>query len=166
MKIILISDTHMPRMAKRIPSRLAEELETSDFILHAGDWQTLELADELSRYAPVDGVAGNTDPPEIGKQFGRKKLLTLDGLRIGIVHGDGTGGTTPGRALDAFKDERPDLILFGHSHIPFMEERDGILLFNPGSPTDKRRQPQFSFGVLETGDGDPRPRHVFYDSKR
>ncbi|SIT84586.1 metallophosphoesterase family protein [Edaphobacillus lindanitolerans] len=165
MKIIITGDTHMPRMAKKLPPPLLEELETADHIIHTGDWQTPEVYDELARFAPVDGVSGNADPPELRERFGQKKTITLGGVRIGIVHGDGKGKTTPRRALDAFMEDPPDLILFGHSHIPMNENHDGTILFNPGSPTDKRRQPRFSFGILETGAGTPEPRHVFYDSK-
>ncbi|MET3575990.1 metallophosphoesterase family protein [Bhargavaea ullalensis] len=165
MKVILLGDTHMPRMAKQLPPRLTEELRDADRILHTGDWQTADVAEELQNYAPVEGVAGNVDPPELLERFGKKKTITIDGIRIGLVHGDGKGKNTPQRALDAFRPDLPNFIVFGHSHIPLIEERNGVLLFNPGSPTDKRRQPRFSFGVLETADADPIPRHIFFDSE-
>lgn len=165
MKIVILGDTHMPRMAKSLPSRLTEELGTSDQIIHTGDWQTIDVVAKLKNFAPVDGVYGNADPQEVREMFGREKRFSFNDIRIALIHGDGKGKTTPLRALETFKDERPDMILFGHSHIPYHHEHDGIVLFNPGSPTDKRRQPQFSFGILEIEDGGYALRHVFFDSK-
>ncbi|MBO8173003.1 MAG: metallophosphoesterase [Bacillaceae bacterium] len=152
MRVCVVSDTHMPRRAKEFPHQLVEELEQADLIIHAGDWQTMEIYELLRTYAPVEGVAGNVDGEEIIRRFGKKKILSLEGFRVGLVHGDGRGKTTLQRAVDAFKGEQVDAIIFGHSHIPLLEERDGIILFNPGSPTDKRRQPRYSYGVLTVGD--------------
>ncbi|KZE39859.1 phosphodiesterase [Bhargavaea cecembensis] len=165
MKIVILGDTHMPRMAKALPPRLIAELETADGIIHTGDWQTLEVLHELKRFAPVDGVYGNADSPEIRELFGREKRFIFDGIAVSLVHGDGKGKTTPLRALETFREEQPDIILFGHSHIPYHERHDGIVLFNPGSPTDKRRQPEFSFGILETAGTGFSLRHIFYSSK-
>jgi uncharacterized protein len=165
LKIVVLGDTHMPRMAKALPPRLKEELETADGIIHTGDWVTMDVFHELNAFAPVDGVYGNGDPPEVRERFGKEKRLTFDGTTVSVVHGDGKGKTTPLRALETFREEQPDVILFGHSHIPVHENHDGIVLFNPGSPTDKRRQPEFSFGILETGIGGFDLRHVFYSSK-
>ncbi|MCC3377775.1 metallophosphoesterase, partial [Cohnella sp. REN36] len=81
----------------------------------------------------------------------RKKVLTFGKYRIGLVHGDGKSKTTERRAVDAFAKEDVHIIIFGHSHIPLLRWHEGRLLFNPGSPTDKRRQPQFSYGILELG---------------
>ena len=165
MKVVILGDTHMPRMAKALPPRLIDEFESADRIIHTGDWQSLEVFLALKRFAPVDGVYGNADPPEIRDRFGREKRFSLDGTTVCLVHGDGKGKTTPLRALETFRDEQPDIILFGHSHIPYHEQHDGIVLFNPGSPTDKRRQPEFSFGILEIGHAGFALRHVFYSSK-
>ncbi|MCM3086442.1 metallophosphoesterase [Bhargavaea ginsengi] len=165
MRIVILGDTHMPRMAKSLPPRLIKELGTADRIIHTGDWQSLAVYDELQRFAPVDGVYGNADPPEIREQFGREKCFSFDGITVSLVHGDGKGKTTPIRALDTFREEQPDIILFGHSHIPYHENHDGIVLFNPGSPTDKRRQQESSFGILETADTGFTLRHIFYNSK-
>jgi len=153
MRIVVLSDTHMPRSAKSLPAPVVKALATADHILHAGDWTTPAVADLLAGYAPLDGVAGNNDGPELVKRFGYKKRLELGGIRIGIVHGHGSKGTTEGRAWDAWRGERLDVILFGHSHVPLYKKKDGVLLFNPGSPTDKRRQPVYTFGVWDIEDG-------------
>src|SRR5690606_6961692 len=150
---VVLSDTHMPRSAKSLPVPVVKALGSADHILHAGDWTTPAVADMLAQYAPLDGVAGNNDGPGLVKRFGHKKLLELGGIRVGIVHGHGTQGTTESRAADAFRNEQVDIILFGHSHIPLYKKRNGVWLFNPGSPTDKRRQSSYSFGVWTIRDG-------------
>ncbi len=163
-KIVIVSDTHIPVRAKKLPQALITECQEADFIIHAGDWQTMDVFYELSAYAETDGVTGNVDPWDILDRFGKKKIFTIEGLKIGVIHGDGVRNTTEQRAFDAFADDHVDIIVFGHSHIPVMRDEDGITLFNPGSPTDKRRQPQYSFGLLEISDS-WQLRHVFFDKE-
>lgn len=164
MRIGVISDTHLSHRAHKLPDALVEGLQGVDQILHAGDWVSMEIVDLVERIAPCDGVAGNNDGVEIVERFGRKKLLELGGFRIGIVHGDGVRGTTEERAREVFKQERPEMIIFGHSHIPYLKQVQGIWMFNPGSPSDKRRQPQYSYGIVELTE-EIRAWHVYYDSK-
>lgn len=163
-KIIIVSDTHIPMRAKKLPQALVAECQRADFIIHAGDWQTLDVYYELAAYAETDGVTGNVDPWDILDRFGKKKIFTFGDVRIGVIHGDGVRQTTEQRAFDAFADDDVDIIVFGHSHIPVMRDVQGVTLFNPGSPTDKRQQPQYSFGLLEITDT-WELRHVFFDSK-
>ncbi|MBS4201063.1 metallophosphoesterase family protein [Bacillus sp. FJAT-49732] len=164
MKIVIIADTHMPKMAKKLPSRLVDEFKNTDLILHAGDWQTFEVYEKLREYAPVEGVAGNIDGEDLQSFFGKKKILKIGSYTIGLTHGDGKGKTTERRALDMFKDEQINLLIFGHSHIPLIKKVGNMTLFNPGSPTDKRRQKQFSFGVLSITK-EIALEHVFFDDK-
>lgn len=164
MRIGVIADTHLTKRATKLPDALVEGLQGVDYILHAGDWITLETVALIEQLAPFDGIAGNNDGPDIIERFGHKKLLTMADYRIGLIHGDGTRKTTEERAREAFREERPDIVIFGHSHIPYMHTIEGMLMFNPGSPTDKRRQAQYSFGILELAD-EIRAWHVFYDSK-
>ena len=148
-RILVLSDTHMPRMAKHPPRPLADALEQAELILHAGDFVTGGALAILERFAPVIGVAGNNDDEAIRARFPTRRLLEWRGFRLGLLHGhEGRGRTTPDRAFEAFRADEVDAVIFGHSHIPLREERDGVLLFNPGSPTDRRRQPEFSFGWL------------------
>ncbi|MBD1381298.1 metallophosphoesterase family protein [Metabacillus arenae] len=165
MKIIVLADTHIPKKAKKLPEILIEHLKESDLIIHAGDWQTLEVYDELAKYGNVVGVAGNVDDEKIQQKFGLMQTLFVHGYRIGIVHGHGARGTTKKRVLEAFKEENMDCIIFGHSHIPVNEKIEGTFLFNPGSPTDKRRQPKFSFGVITVTEKDFQIDHVFFSKK-
>lgn len=156
-RILLISDTHMPRMAKRMPPPLEEALEQAEFVLHAGDIVTREALRAFEAFAPVVAVAGNNDGEAAGLDAGldalpRHRLLSWHGWRIGLTHGhEGRGRTTPDRAFSTFQPHEVDAVVFGHSHIPLVERRGGCLLVNPGSPTDRRRQPDYSFAWLTSG---------------
>jgi uncharacterized protein len=168
MKIGLVSDTHMPRFAKALPGALKQGLiaQRVELILHMGDFTTPAVADLFAEIAPLDAVAGNNDPEQIHRRFGRRKILHLAGVRIGMIHGDGTRKTTLERAQDAFAGEALDVILFGHSHCPCCERHGELWLINPGSPTDKRRNPSYSYGVLEIENGRPTPALYYYGDKR
>ncbi|MFD1735367.1 YfcE family phosphodiesterase [Bacillus salitolerans] len=164
-KVIILSDTHMPNKSKKLPGKLNFELEHADLIIHLGDWQTAELYYELNRYAPVEGVAGNVDNDEIVRILGFEKIISLNGINIGLTHGHlGKGRSTPIRALNTFKYQNVNIILFGHSHIPINETANGITLFNPGSPTDKRRQSHFSYGILNISHHNFSIHHRFFTS--
>lgn len=167
MKIGVVSDTHLSRTAKALPQVLVEEFRQVDQILHLGDWVAMEIYDMLAELAPVEGIAGNNDGAEIIRRFGERKIITLEGVRIGMIHGHAPYSRkgTDGNALLAFEGEQVDCILFGHSHQPLLRKENDILLFNPGSPTDKRREKQYSFGLLEIENGNLSARHIFYDSR-
>lgn len=167
MRIVVVSDTHMPRMNKKLPSRLLRELKTADVILHAGDWTNLYVYDALAAFAPTYGVAGNNDGADIIRKFGLRKQLELGGVRIGIVHGHGDGKRvdTETRAMEAFQNIQLDALIYGHSHIPVLKRSAGMLIFNPGSPTDKRRQPLYSFGIFQVTGGTLTAKHIYYDDK-
>lgn len=137
---------------------------TTSLILHCGDFTSLEVVKALESIAPLNGVAGNNDGPDIVARFGRRKVIAVEGVRIGLVHGDGRRGTTPQRAVTAFADESVNVILFGHSHIPSCRHSDQRWLINPGSPTDKRRQARFSFAVVDIEGAAVDARLVFFDA--
>lgn len=160
MRIALVSDTHLPRFGRQLPRALVEGLEAADVdqILHAGDWTDPLAVDLLQAIAPIDGVAGNNDGPSLHERFGARLELVIGGVRIGVTHGHlGPGRTTEERATRAFEDEgtaRPDAVVFGHSHIPVIRHLpDGRWRINPGSPTDKRRQPDYTWALMEIEDG-------------
>ncbi|KKK37283.1 phosphodiesterase [Mesobacillus campisalis] len=164
MKIVVVSDTHIPKRAKKFPQPLICEMETADLIIHAGDWQTFEVYQELSAYGNVTGVTGNVDSPELGRVLNSRELVAIEGFKIGVVHGHGRGKSTVNRAKSAFAGEKVDCIIFGHSHIPMYKEEDGVILFNPGSATDKRRQGKFSFGLINLGNT-IEAHHIYYPDK-
>jgi hypothetical protein len=162
--VVVISDTHLPRFAARLPVLLARvAAERPRLILHCGDLTTLAATAAFESIAPVEAVAGN-DGGEIVARYGRRKIVSAADFRIGMIHGDGSRGTTLGRARAAFKDDAVDAIVFGHSHIPYLERHDGVWAINPGSGTDKRHEPRYSFAVIATGaNGELAPRLVFFD---
>lgn len=164
MKIVVISDTHIPKKAKMIPSRLVTDLKKADLIVHAGDWQTIDVFNALSAYAKVEGVVGNVDGADIQQHFRGKEILHINGFKIGITHGHGQKMTTEKRAIATFEEDHVNCIIFGHSHIPVLKHENDVLIFNPGSPTDKRRQPFYSYGTL-TIDNDIHAQHVFFTDK-
>jgi uncharacterized protein len=147
MRVVALADTHAPRRWKSCPPLVAEQLRQADVILHAGDVCTAAVLDELSGYAPVLAVAGNNDGPDVAAWGAKPTLLAdLGGLRVAMIH---DSGAAPGR-LRRLRRQFPDvdLVVFGHSHIPLDAEADGLRIFNPGSPTDRRRQPHGTVGVL------------------
>lgn len=164
MRIGIVSDTHIFRAGKKLPQLLIEEFSKVDLILHLGDWVVMDVYDQLAHLAPVDGIAGNNDGYEIIERFGEKKLLTLEGKKFGLIHGHTPYSRkgTDGNALLAFEGQNVDVILFGHSHQPLMRNENGILLFNPGSPTDKRREKRYSFGLIDITEDGINAQHIFF----
>jgi putative phosphoesterase len=147
MRVVALADTHAPRRWKSCPPRVAQQLRRADLILHAGDVCTAAVLDELSQYAPVLVVLGNNDGPDVAAWGAPTALLAdLDGLRVAMIHDSGAAAGRPQRLRRRFPDA--GLVVFGHSHIPLDTEAGGIRIFNPGSPTDRRRQPQGTVGVL------------------
>lgn len=152
MDIAVLSDTHAPRRWKTCPAAVAERLRTVDLILHAGDVCTADVLDELSAYAPVHAVLGNNDGPDVAA-WGAPETLEVDlaGLRVAMIHDSGPAAGRTARMRRRFPDA--DLVVFGHSHIPMDLTGDGVRVFNPGSPTDRRRQPHGTMGLLRVTDG-------------
>lgn len=149
MKIGVISDTHIPTKARLLPKIILNTFRNVDHIIHAGDLTSMEVIYQLEKLAPVSAVAGNTDPYEVFQKLGYKKIVTLGNFSFGIFHGHGMSGKTVDRAIRCFKDDTVDCIIFGHSHIPYCQYHNNILLFNPGSPTDRRGNKYYSFGIIE-----------------
>jgi putative phosphoesterase len=152
MRVAVLSDTHAPRFWKRCPPAVAGHLQGADLILHAGDVCRATVLDELAAFAPVRAVLGNNDTPDVAAWGAPPELsLDLDGLRVAMVHDAGPMDGRPRRMRRRFPDAQ--LVVFGHSHIPLDLAADGVRLFNPGSPTDKRRQPHGTMGLLDIADG-------------
>src|SRR5215210_8710932 len=126
---IVIADTHIPRRAKALPESLLPHLERADLILHAGDLMDPALLDELSAYAPVLAVRGNLDPPEA--KLPDVVEFEFGGVRIAMIHDSGPKKGRRNRMRRRFPEAR--IVVFGHSHIPWREDEDGLLLLNPGS---------------------------------
>ena len=131
---------------------MAAELRGADLILHAGDVCTATVLAELAQYAPVVAVLGNNDGPDVADWGAvRTAEFNLDGLRVAMLHDSGPSSGRLARMRRAFP--AADLVVFGHSHIPLDQSGYGLRIFNPGSPTDRRRQPHGTLGVLQVADG-------------
>lgn len=152
MRVVVLSDTHAPRRWKSCPPAVAEHLRHADAILHAGDVCVARVLDELAQYAPVTAVCGNNDGPDV-VEWGAPETASLDlaGLRVAMIHDSGPATGRTRRMRRRFPDA--DLVVFGHSHIPMDLTGDGVRVFNPGSPTDRRRQPHGTLGLLDIEDG-------------
>jgi putative phosphoesterase len=144
--VAVISDTHLPRGSRAIPAECLARLRAADLILHAGDFVAADVVHHLERLGPpFAGVHGNVDSEEVRRLLPAARTVTAGTARIGMVH---NGGPGVGR-LDRMRARFPgaNAVIFGHSHIPLHEERDGFHIFNPGSPTDRRRQPHHTMGI-------------------
>lgn len=153
MKVVVVSDTHAPRRWRTCPPRVAAELRGADLILHAGDVCTAAVLDELAQYAPLVAVAGNNDGADV-TAWGAPDtaVLGVGGLCVGMVHDSGSAAGRLVRMRRRFPEA--GLVVFGHSHIPlYADDATGFAIFNPGSPTDRRRQPHGTIGVLHIADG-------------
>ncbi len=175
MKVGVISDTHVAGVSlapKKLASRIINKVNTSavalcesirphfegvDLILHSGDFVSADVITALEEFAPVEGVAGNMDGREITSRFPYERVVTAGGFKIGMMHGYGPATGLEIKIRRRFEDV--DMIVFGHSHHPFAEEVFGILMFNPGSPTDKRWAPSHAIGILEL-DKEIRTKHI------
>lgn len=153
MLIGVISDTHIPSRATKIPEQVIEGFSGVDLILHAGDLTSLTVVEELERIAPVKAVCGNMDSADVARHYPREMELVLEGVKIALWHGSGgfSRHNTTYRALERFPGA--DCIIFGHTHQPVKKCSGNTLLLNPGSPTDKRWEQYYSYALLEVKSG-------------
>jgi uncharacterized protein len=151
-RVVVLADTHAPRRWKTCPPAVAACLRGAGLILHAGDVRTAQVLDELAGYAPVLAVKGNNDGRDVAAWGAPERLETsIDGLRVAMVHDSGPAADRPSRLRRWFPGA--SLVVFGHSHIPMDHVEPGQRIFNPGSPTDPRRQPHGTLGLLDVADG-------------
>ena len=153
MKLLLISDTHVPKRARALPAQVLAAVDAADVVIHAGDWvdaATLDLLEQRARR--LVGVWGNNDGPELRRRLPEVAHVELGGLRFAVVH---ETGPATGREMRAERDHPDaDVLVFGHSHIPWdTVSPRGLRLLNPGSPTDRRRQPVCTYLTLDVADG-------------
>jgi uncharacterized protein len=150
--IAVISDTHLPRGARRIPDECVERIAAADLILHAGDFASVEALEEIEAIGPpLAAVHGNVDSTEVRRRLPAERTVDAGGVRIAMLH---DAGPSRGR-IERMRARFPDAaaVVYGHSHIPLHEEREGFQLFNPGSPTDRRRQPRHTMGLARVNKG-------------
>jgi uncharacterized protein len=159
--IAVLADTHMPKGGRRLPDACIELLREADAVLHAGDFFALETLREIEEIArvPVHAVHGNVDEGELRKLLPETVEVEFDGARVAMIHDSGPAKGRVGRMRKRFPEA--DAVVFGHSHLPLHEEEGGFQIFNPGSPTERRRAPRHSMGVLRIEDGRPVFEHVW-----
>ncbi|MGH3835285.1 MAG: metallophosphoesterase family protein [Pseudonocardiaceae bacterium] len=157
MRLLLMADTHVPRRARDLPEQLWAAVDQSDVVVHAGDWVCVELLDALlARANRLIGVVGNNDGPSLSARLPEIATAQLDGVRLAVVHETGAASGREKRCAARFPGT--DVLVFGHSHIPWdtiapTDTLNGLRLLNPGSPTDRRRQPTCSWMTAEIDDG-------------
>ena len=152
MVLAVISDTHLPRGRRRLPAACVERLRRADRILHAGDLSSVAVLEELRRFGPpVIAVCGNVEEEALREHLPTQVEFELEGVRLGMVHDAGPRATRLGRLRRRFPDA--DAVVFGHSHVPLLERDGDFQIFNPGSPTDRRRQPEHTMGIAKVARG-------------
>jgi putative phosphoesterase len=154
MLVAVISDTHLPRGARRLPEACVERIAAADLLLHAGDFSTLDVLRELEAIGPpLAGVHGNVDSAELRRLLPGERVVEAGGARIGMLHDAGPRSGRLARMRARF-GRRADVVVFGHSHMPLHEEADdGFQILNPGSPTERRRAPAHTMGLIRVEDG-------------
>jgi putative phosphoesterase len=152
-RLLLLADTHLPKRARDLPAQVWDAVEQADVVVHAGDWVDVALLDELeARATRLVGVHGNNDHGVLRERLPEVARVELDGVRIGVVHETGQAKGREERMAQAFPDL--DVLVFGHSHIPWdTTAGSGLRLLNPGSPTDRRRQPHCTYLTATARDG-------------
>jgi len=146
--VAVISDTHMPRGGRRLPDAFVERIEAADLLVHAGDFMTVEVLRELEQIGPpLLGVHGNVDSAELRRLLPGERVVAVEQARIALIHDAGPSAGRLERMRRRFGDIA-DAVVFGHSHLPLHESADdGFQIFNPGSPTERRRAPAHTMGV-------------------
>ncbi|MDI6894966.1 MAG: metallophosphoesterase family protein [Bacillota bacterium] len=149
MRIGVVSDTHVPDHQRAIPEAILRGLRGVDLIIHAGDLTTLAVLDVLGQIAPVHAVSGNMDAPEVRNRLEKTRIMQVAGKTIGVMHGQGPPGDTEALARQNFPEA--DVVVFGHTHRPFLERRGRTLIFNPG-PAARTLWGKASYGILHIED--------------
>lgn len=152
MLVVVLADTHIPRRARGLPDGLTAHLGSADLILHAGDLLVEDVIYELESYAPVRAVKGNVDGWDV--RLPETLEFEVGGVAVAMIHDAGPKKGRWGRMRRRFPEAR--VVVFGHSHVPWLEDADGLMLLNPGSPTDRRRQPDHTFALLRVEGGEAR----------
>ena len=154
MLIAILSDTHLPRSGRRLPDACVERIEAADLVLHAGDFMTASAYREIEAIGPpLAAVHGNVDDAELRRLLPEERVVEAGGARIALLH---EGGPRPRRLerMRARFGDRADALVFGHSHMPLHERADdGFQIFNPGSPTERRRAPAHTMGMARIDGG-------------
>jgi putative phosphoesterase len=159
LEIAVIADTHLPRGRRRLPETCVERIRAADLLIGAGDFSTAAAYEEIAALGtPLVGVHGNVDDAELRARLPERTVVEAEGARIGVLHDAGPKRGRLARLRRAFADA--DAVVFGHSHLPLYESEDAFQIFNPGSPTERRRAPGHTMGIAIVDGGEVRFRLV------
>ncbi|MBC7247258.1 MAG: metallophosphoesterase [Actinobacteria bacterium] len=150
-RVVVVSDTHIPKVGSELPPALLDAMRGADLVLHAGDLVDLPVLEELRGLAPVVAVAGNMDYPAVKAVLPEQRVVEVEGKLIGLTHGWGPPLGIERRVLSRFSGV--DVVVFGHTHAALVEERRGVLLVNPGTPNDRRFSKRLSYAVIVVDGG-------------
>ncbi len=160
--IYLISDTHVPERREAIPQEFLSQLKEEDIVLHAGDWTNAATLKLLQQKAKTFGVWGNMDDGAVRKELPEKTIVEIQNFKIGITHGFGAPEGMVEKVQSKFL-EKVDMILYGHTHVPHSEEKDGILFYNPGSLSFNTDRRELTYAILEIKNNELAPRLITLD---
>lgn len=149
LKIGIISDTHLVKHFEILDNFIDKNLNEVDMIFHLGDYKRIEVVDRIKKKKRFIGVSGNNDDSSITDVLSESEIIEIEGWKVGLYHGCGNTKTTLENTINLFKENMPDIIVFGHSHVPIIKTENGVLLLNPGSPFRKGKQKLYSYIILE-----------------
>ena len=159
MIVALVGDTHLPRGRRRLPAECVDRIAAADLVIHTGDFSTVAAYEEIAAIGPeLVAVHGNVDEPKLRARLPETTVVEAGGARIAVIHDAGQRRGRLGRMRRVFPDA--DAVIFGHSHLPLHESERGFQIFNPGSPTERRRAPARTMGMVEVVSGELRFSHV------
>ena len=161
MKIAVLSDTHIPTRLGAIPGRVYEVCAECDLILHAGDVVELSVIRDLERFAPLKAVHGNMDPYDVTKKYPESLEIQIEGKRICMTHGTGARFGIEKRVQKRFEPRKPDIVIFGHSHVFSSDTNNGVLRLNPGAVSDSKGKRSMAILTLEE-DSEPSVEKVLF----
>lgn len=156
MRILVLSDTHIPSRASSLPGEVWREFQSADLVIHAGDLESVEILEEMEAVArELKAVRGNMDPPSLERRIPEMEILELQGIKLAVVHGHQWGRPRPTRVAQEMAGQA-DVVVYGHTHLPAIRQLGKILVINPGSPTSPRGHISPSYGIITMEKGDPR----------
>ena len=157
--IAVIGDTHLPRGSRRLPDACVARIRAADLLIHLGDFSSVGAYEEIAAIGPkLIAVHGNVDEPALRELLPQRLVTEIAGARLGLIHDAGPARGRLARMRRVFPDA--DAVLFGHSHLPLHERAGGFQIFNPGSPTERRRAPIHTMGIATVREGKLRLRHL------
>ncbi|MBE6068433.1 MAG: metallophosphoesterase family protein [Clostridium lundense] len=149
MKIGVTADTHLSKHPEKIEEMMKRYFSDVDLIIHLGDFTSIEVLHKMQKYKKVIAVYGNNDKGKLTEELKQSEIINIEGYKIGLYHGHGSGESTMDRAYNEFEKDKVDIIIFGHSHQPIIKTKKKTLLINPGSPTKKFKERWYSYVLLE-----------------